>query len=269
MTPLLHAFVCKVMRDSATPCRMLVLGDERQTIFQFMDADARYLTRCADVFAGVASALPWRTLTLSTTYRLTGCMVEFFNRCVLRRPHVRTPRPPGQKVRLYTGNTFDIVETLGPQLLAALRTGALTPSDIFILAPSMRTGSAANKQPFNILANILTTSGVPVYVPLSDEEKLDEDLMRNKARHAPSHASSQASAVHGADARLPCAGCALEFPPVQGAGAQAGCGVQLRSFVLPLFCERDAAGEPQRVPERDVRRCEPTRRQAAAATRAC
>jgi hypothetical protein len=36
LTPLLYRFVCKVMRDNAgaAPCRMLLMGDERQTIFQ-------------------------------------------------------------------------------------------------------------------------------------------------------------------------------------------------------------------------------------------
>jgi superfamily I DNA/RNA helicase len=36
LTPLLYRFVCKVMRDNAgaAPCRVLLMGDERQTIFQ-------------------------------------------------------------------------------------------------------------------------------------------------------------------------------------------------------------------------------------------
>jgi hypothetical protein len=44
MTPLLHRFVLKVLRDAGnvSSTQMLVLGDSRQSIYQFRDADPRF-----------------------------------------------------------------------------------------------------------------------------------------------------------------------------------------------------------------------------------
>lgn len=49
-------------------------------------------------------------------------------------------------------------------------------SDLFILAPSVKS----EKSPVRQLANKLTERGIPIYVPTSDEEKLDDDLLRGK-----------------------------------------------------------------------------------------
>ena len=50
LTPLLHRLVLKAIRDrdasssGATPASLLILGDSRQSIYQFRDADSRFLT---------------------------------------------------------------------------------------------------------------------------------------------------------------------------------------------------------------------------------
>jgi len=49
-------------------------------------------------------------------------------------------------------------------------------SDIFVLAPSVRS----DKSPIKVLANTLSHSGIPIYVPVSDDEKLDEQVMEGK-----------------------------------------------------------------------------------------
>jgi hypothetical protein len=49
-------------------------------------------------------------------------------------------------------------------------------SDIFILSPSVRS----DKSPVRKLANLLTLNDIPIYVPTSDEEHIDEDLLKGK-----------------------------------------------------------------------------------------
>ena len=140
VTPLFYRFVCKLMRDSesAQPCPVLLLGDQHQSIFGFREADARYLTLAAAAFQGIAPALLWRSLALSTTFRLTGNMVAFLNASVLRRPHFNTPNAPGDPVYYYRGNPFEIVGLVADKLLLALSRGKLQPADIFVLSQHQR-----------------------------------------------------------------------------------------------------------------------------------
>jgi hypothetical protein len=51
-----------------------------------------------------------------------------------------------------------------------------TFSDIFILSPSVRS----DKSPVRKLANLLTNNDIPIFVPTSDEEHLDEDILKGK-----------------------------------------------------------------------------------------
>jgi len=68
MTPGLFAFICKLMQDNITPFSLLLLGDERQSIYEFKQADSRYLTLCKKVFKAVNSK-PWKELNLRTSFR--------------------------------------------------------------------------------------------------------------------------------------------------------------------------------------------------------
>lgn len=49
-------------------------------------------------------------------------------------------------------------------------------SDIFILAPSVRSP----KTPIRLLANCLTQKNIPIHVPASDDEKIDEEVLDGK-----------------------------------------------------------------------------------------
>jgi hypothetical protein len=183
LTPLLHAFVCKLLRDARDAggeCRLLVMGDERQTIFQFLEADARFLTRAADAYAGVVAPLPWRALPLSTTFRLTRNMVKFLNRCVLGFPLFTTPNAAGPPVTYFNGSPHQIAAALASVLIGHVDAGRLRPEDIFVLAPSIRTGSASNPRPYNVLENLLVAHGLACYSPGSDEEALDARVIRDK-----------------------------------------------------------------------------------------
>jgi hypothetical protein len=186
LTPLLYGFVCKLMHDNsaAAPCRLLLMGDERQTIFQFKEADPRYLLRAPGVFDRVAAPLPWLTLKLSTTFRMTGNMAAFLNTNVLGYPLFATPNPAGvAKVQYYKGDSYDIAGmALAKELISLIASGRVRAEDIFLLAPSVRQGKAADPKPYNMLENALVKAGVPCYSPTTDDESLDskEDVMAGK-----------------------------------------------------------------------------------------
>lgn len=48
--------------------------------------------------------------------------------------------------------------------------------DFFILAPSIKNTIS----PVGKLSNILSSNNIPLFYPGSDEEKIDEDVIKNK-----------------------------------------------------------------------------------------
>ena len=182
LTPTFYRLVCKVMRDNqrSQPCPVMLLGDQHQNIFGFKYADARYLTLARDAFVGIVAPLPWRTLKLSTTFRLSGNMVAFANTNVMHRPHFNTPNAAGDKVFYYRGDAFAIARLLADKLILALSRRELRPSDIFVLSPSIRAGKASTPTPYNVLENLLVEAGHPCFSSTSDDARLDEEVIRDK-----------------------------------------------------------------------------------------
>ena len=180
LTPLLSDFVFKILRDNRSKrVRLLVLGDDRQNIFAFKSADARYLTLSPSVFSRV-NDLPWLKLPLRTTFRLTKNMAAFMNLNVLHYPLFEATKAPGPCVQYNRGNSWDVAKDLAEELGDMLKSREIKPDDIFIIGPSIKQGSASRQTPMNTLANLLLAEGWPYYAPISEEQQLSDDSARNK-----------------------------------------------------------------------------------------
>lgn len=166
MSPLYHRLVVRIIRSDPM---IVIMGDRHQSIYDFNRADPRFLTMASEIFA---SARPWEKASLSTTYRLTRQMTDFIGLCCAGAPSMRAVRDDGPPVEYVIANNYS--KSLQRRLLGIVRSGR--PSDIFVLAPSIRTTTS----PIRVLANSMTKAGVPVYVPASDEERLDDDVVRGK-----------------------------------------------------------------------------------------
>jgi len=165
MNPLYHRLVARVIRSGP---QIVIMGDRHQSIYDFNRADPRFLTMAPEVFA---SDRPWASASLSTTYRLTRQMTDFIGQSCAGAPSMRALRD-GPPVEYVIANNYS--KSLQRRILGITRSGR--PSDIFVLAPSIRTATS----PIRVLANAMTKAGVPVYVPASDEERLDDDVVRGK-----------------------------------------------------------------------------------------
>lgn len=60
------------------PARLVILGDERQSIHQFRGADHRYLTRAPQLLSSI-SPYPFATVPLAKSFRLSDQTVQFIN----------------------------------------------------------------------------------------------------------------------------------------------------------------------------------------------
>ena len=180
MNPLYYRLVKPVVEAAR---QVVVMGDEKQSIFAFNHADPRFLTLASKIFCSPHFQTPWTTLGLTTTYRLTPPMVRFvYETCApsLRETHgvVRSGnvdrKKPAKPVQYIFSDPYN--RKIATFLERKIKSKEYTHEDFFVLAPSVRSPMT----PTRILANRLTEKGIPIYVPTSDEERLDEDVQRGK-----------------------------------------------------------------------------------------
>lgn len=162
--------------DGSAHPSLIFLGDPAQSIYSFNRADARFLILAQQIFQVTGR---WCNTALSTTYRLTHEMARFADTCCVGVPPIRAVRD-GRRVEYMIMNSYKshgILQKIRAYLGGSGGRGSKNkPDDIFILAPSIKSV----RSPVRQLANMLTSKGIPIYVPTSDEERLDQDVMRKK-----------------------------------------------------------------------------------------
>jgi hypothetical protein len=168
LTRLLYKLITVVVRDST----LCIIGDMYQNIYTFAQADHRYMT-CADSLF-TTKIKKWSRLTLSTSYRATRPIANFINTCVLGFDRLNAVKN-GPRVRYTIMNMFK-PNSIVNEILVLIR--MITSSEIFILAPSVRSTNPFN--PVNRLANSLTDAQIPIHIPSDDNVTIDEDTVRHK-----------------------------------------------------------------------------------------
>lgn len=178
ITPTLFKFAKKVYLDSSVGGQLCIFGDVHQSIYDFNDADCRFLKYGDMIFNW--NNHPFQQLQLNTSYRLTDNMAGFMNKCVLTDRTINTTKP-GQKITYLITNIFEEKRNKIKQCINEYLAKGYQFEDIFVLAPSVKmVGSRGGDTPINILSNMLTVQGIPIYVPSNDDEKLDDDVLRGK-----------------------------------------------------------------------------------------
>jgi hypothetical protein len=191
MTPLYYELVIKIINENNSKVsmskfihqkgefRLCLLGDELQSIYGFNGADARFLTMADKIFT--INNREWKKLTLSTSFRITNQMAHFVNKCLLKYDKINTCKD-GEKVKYIITDCFGTEGDSGIKMsayneISQLLKNGYTYDDIFILAPSLRN----DLTPVRKLANILSfKKNIPIYVPLNDDEELNDNLIKGK-----------------------------------------------------------------------------------------
>lgn len=188
ISPLYFQLVCKIFKDNNNKnTKICILGDKKQSIFDFNNADERFITFADEIF--IFNNLLWKKCNLSRSFRITSEMSEFINKVMLNKDRIYSSKVSNIKPRYIICNCFG--ESSGfnkiyNELLYYLKLGYL-PKDIFILSPSVNTNI---KSPIRILENkIKTKLDIPVFVPIGDDVKLDQDILDNKLVFSTFHQS--------------------------------------------------------------------------------
>jgi hypothetical protein len=196
MTNLYYRLVKKVIRDSGkTDVQIACFGDIYQNIYSFKGSDDRFLSFADRIYSleclsnrewrqslesldsntGALDGRQWRHLRISESFRITNHMCTFINKHLLGNSRIISKKESQHKVRYIICDTF--TQTPYDEFRKYIEFG-YRADDIFVLAPSVKKGK--HDSPVRILENRIVNSGIPCYVPISDEEKIDEQIIQNK-----------------------------------------------------------------------------------------
>jgi hypothetical protein len=186
MSPLYYQLFCKIYQDnrlqSGKKAKICLLGDRYQSIYQFNSADPRFITEAPKLFN--INSKDWIITNLSYSFRVTHEIATFVNRSMLKQDRLQSKRVTFKKPKYIItdcfGSRFGISRGKSKaftEIKHYLQIG-YQPHEIFVLAPSVKNAKSPVRQLENDIKSFLRD--IPVYVPVSDEEKLDQQVLKNK-----------------------------------------------------------------------------------------
>ena len=178
MTERYFKLVCKIINDNQihqNVVKLCVTGDQNQKIYDFKNADERFITLANRIYSN--GKIEWKMSGLSRSFRITHNMAEFVNNCLLGSNRITSKKQSNYKPSYvicdcFTNEPFKILKTF-------LDAG-YEADDIFILAPSVSSNKGESM--ITKLENRIKKKleNIKVYVSNSDDEKLDQDVIKNK-----------------------------------------------------------------------------------------
>jgi hypothetical protein len=187
MNELYYRFILKILRDSNNyqNIQILTLGDKGQGLYEFKGADTRFLTLSNNIFH-FSRKYPFKTLNLSTSYRITKEIAAFINDGMLgyQRLHAIKNGPQVQYIR--HSSPYQVYKIISFKLVELIKSGQLNPDDIFILAPSVKS---PRFDFVKLLENILVSNNIPCYVPTSETTSVNRETIKNKVIFSSYHQS--------------------------------------------------------------------------------
>lgn len=154
------------------PPQLLFLGDYKQCLYEFKGADWRFLT-LADKIWNIHPPESFVHCSLKTSYRITNQMSSFVNNVMLGEPRMNACRE-GSPV-IYIRNIRHHLENIIIHHIKKILNEGDLPSDIFVLAPSVKNKYSSVRK----LENALVECGIPCHVPMFENERITDEKVIN------------------------------------------------------------------------------------------
>lgn len=152
--------------------KIVALGDERQAIYAFRGADARYLSLVPSTMAGI-TPYPWTHMTLSKSFRLSHQTARFVNDVFLGGDKYVVGTHDGPKPSYLHADLSDVDKLARKLVPLILEYG---PEQSAILAPFVRGNTMLSR-----LTNLLSKRyGIHIAVSVSDDMPLDDLVIGGK-----------------------------------------------------------------------------------------
>lgn len=183
MKDLLYKLVYKIYYDNRKTAKLCIIGDRNQCIFQFNSADERYLLLADQVFN--FNTKPWTKCALSTSWRFSIETADAINWTMMGYKRLTAAKLIGYKPKYYCCNLFckDQDENEPFQIIKDLLAKGANFDDIFVLSYSVKQSRLLKEKcerPINILANMLVHDNIPVFVPSSDDQIVNKQVILGK-----------------------------------------------------------------------------------------
>jgi len=194
MTLLYFQFMWKVAMDVGKTFQILILGDYMQGLYEFKGADIRFLTMADQIWIkhphlytgfsnGVYNPIPqFVKCTLKTSYRITQPMADFVNNVMLGEKRLYAVKN-GCRV-IYNRNSRGNQEKYVVSQIKQLLTSGEKPDDIFVLGASVKGANSNIRK----MENALVECGIPCFVPMLENDKIDERVIAGKVVFSTFHA---------------------------------------------------------------------------------
>jgi hypothetical protein len=171
MTPLYFELIHKFIYDLQRNVILGIMGDNYQGIYGFKGADERFLTLGERIFI---NHKPFTKLTLNTSYRLTQSMANFVNYVMVGgHPRIKSIKE-GNPVKYIQYPLDKLTDYISNLIINEMKINGYHAEDIFILSGTLRN------QRIKDLENVLVAKGILCFVPISEDSKLDERIIKDK-----------------------------------------------------------------------------------------
>jgi hypothetical protein len=174
-----YNLIKKFIKDTNSSPRLVIIGDRYQGIYDFKGADTKFLTLADQIWN-----TEFKRLNLTTSFRLTNEISWFVNTIMLKYNRINTKKT-GPTIDYYIANPYEIYKKIGKKILKMFLKDKITPNDIFILIPSVKS----TESPYKKLENYLVKHGIKCITPTSDDAKLDDKIINNKVVFTTYHQS--------------------------------------------------------------------------------
>lgn len=177
MTILYFLLVLNIIRLSKEkPKQLCVLGDKRQSIYEFKNSDERFLSRSDIIFNEIFPN--WKKHSLHESFRLSIEMSDFINKVIFKKDFIVSKKKSNIKPQYFICDVFSNGKdsVILKEIMLLINKKGIKPDEIFVISPSVKN----EKSPLRQLANDLVKQNINIFVPVNDDEKLDDDLVKDK-----------------------------------------------------------------------------------------
>lgn len=183
MTKLYYQFIRKFLRDAKNKITMLILGDDRQCLYQFKGADSRFLTHAKELWKNEEFLITpeFKYCKLNISYRITKPMAYLVNEVMLNEMKTIAIKN-GCPISYIRRDKDEIPKIIYTEIKKLLATKKYEPKDFFILCPSLKSPMIKKVE------NLLVYNNISCYYPNNDGDKMDERVIDHKIIFATFHA---------------------------------------------------------------------------------
>ena len=187
MTKVYYDIVWKFLIDMKGQIQLLILGDEKQALYEFKGADTRFLTMadlCWAQFPNLKNT-EFVKKRLQMSYRVTDTMREFVNKGMFGNERIKSCKP-GLPVVYFKHSIYKFAAILHSRIQTLVLRENAKYEDFFILLRSIKSTNLI----VQLMENYLVERGVPCFIPNNDDkDEMDSRVIKNKVVFSTFHAS--------------------------------------------------------------------------------